>query len=509
MMTMTARARILFIVAALLLSLPLAAREISLDQWFDIELIPAVNEKLLTHPRFKGETIMFVVIDDNAPTPVSNELALSLRDRMLNAALDTEGVRVGWRQGSANPDSSGPVDCTRNSVHYYIGIELSRGLDRRYDVRVRAMDLEDRSWVGGFGSTWRGNLSATQQRALQNLQVDQTFLGARDVPFTRSQTDLLARHLAHELSCALSGQTNGEYVVPLPGDAGDDVLAGTLNLVSNNIASHGAVSISPDAASGNAVLTGQAHAINRSLHQYWLTITPNSPNAGLETLSVSAYVVLADEELNAAASDGGTATIVAARSTTQQPATVSIPSAAGNPVIGPLRVVTPDDDRHCGTEGRFMPASSRWSGHRRCSLLEAKAHLDTIVFVLQHQPQFGLVRLGDADCRSRTTARLVRSGDPMRFPIAWIRSDTGELRHTHQWLLAPTADTFYAIAISDARAARQLANHIDNLPTRCGTSLRPGLTGEPLQTWFTEFAALAARSAESIDWRAIELKDVL
>ncbi len=74
------------------------ARTADLDSWVDGELIPGLIETLTSHPRFKSETLMFVVLANNAPAPVSNALALGLRDRILEAAIDAPGVRIAWRQ---------------------------------------------------------------------------------------------------------------------------------------------------------------------------------------------------------------------------------------------------------------------------------------------------------------------------------------------------------------------------------------------------------------------------
>ncbi|MDH3750686.1 MAG: hypothetical protein OEU40_08830, partial [Gammaproteobacteria bacterium] len=261
----------------LLLALPAtAANERNLNHWVEHELIPIVRQQLVEHPRFKGETVMFVILDDNAPSPVSNELALSLRDRLLDAALHTPGVLLGWQQGrGGGAERSQPVDCTRNDVHYYIGIELSKRLDDTYSAGLRALDLEDRTWVTGFGSSWRGKLTPIQRQAVSNIQTDKTFLGARDVPFTAEQTDLLAAHLAHEMTCTLSRETSGNYIVTATGaETTPDVLDGTAELVSNNLASRLTLEFTAEDEQSNATLSGQAHRIDGPLFQYWLTITP-------------------------------------------------------------------------------------------------------------------------------------------------------------------------------------------------------------------------------------------
>ena len=70
-----------------------ATSERDLERWLDRDAIPFIRQQLLEHPRFRGETVMFVVLEDSAPATFSNALSLSLRDRLLDAAVDTPGVK--------------------------------------------------------------------------------------------------------------------------------------------------------------------------------------------------------------------------------------------------------------------------------------------------------------------------------------------------------------------------------------------------------------------------------
>ena len=75
------------------------SREKDLDRWVDRDLIPYVRQQLIVHPRFRNETVMFVVLHDNAPASASNALALSIRDRLLAArhGLDATPRIAKWR----------------------------------------------------------------------------------------------------------------------------------------------------------------------------------------------------------------------------------------------------------------------------------------------------------------------------------------------------------------------------------------------------------------------------
>jgi hypothetical protein len=460
-----------------------AASEKNLDAWVERELIPGVRKQLTEHPRFKGETVMFVVFEDNAPAPVSNELALSLRDRLLDAALHTPGVVLGWQQGQgATPGLPQATDCARDNVHYYIGIETSKRLDGTYRVNVRALDLEDRSWVTGFGEKWGGKLTPVQRQAERNMQSDTTFLGARDVPFSAEQSDLLARYLAHEMTCELSRATSGNYVVAKThAETSPDTLQGTAELVSNNLANHVTLEFTAKDVQSNATLSGKAHRIDGSLYQYWLTITPKDPNGELAPLSASAYVSLPD-----------TVSPVI-DPVPEVTAAISMPAGHRETLLGPLSVRKAQDTRRC----------------RDCSILATDANADAIVFLLQHQPNYGLVRLADNACRRRTAAHVVTTGSPLEVPIPYVPIGSSDTRETKQWLLSPAAETYYAVAVADTRAARRLANHLDKLPLRCADGIRLGLKNQSLQRWLDHFATLAARNAGQFDWRAIEVRDVL
>ena len=162
-------------------------------------------------------------------------------------------------------------------------------------------------------------------------------------------------------------------------------------------------------------------------------------------------------------------------------------------MISPLTISAPTSGSDC-----FWP----------CSLLRTRANTDSIVFFLEHQANHGLVRLAGDRCRARTTARVARNGEELRFPIAKTTTVSSNWSETYDWEMAAQTDTFYAVVATNAAVARQLANHIDSLPLRCSTSMRPGLKDAELKQWLTEFAVITAKSSEHIDWRAIQVRDI-
>jgi hypothetical protein len=343
---------------------------------------------------------------------------------------------------------------------------------------------------------------------MRQTRIDETFLGARDVPFTLTQTDLLASQLAHKLTCTMKRRVAEEYVVaPDNVEPGLSGLNGTVELISNNLAKRRALTISADASKSNAVLSGKAYPIDGSLFQYWITVTPKDERDDVTPLSASAYIVLPEEQQLARTVPQ--VKQFTTRPAPAKPATISIPNAGKDALIGPLRITAPRSPEDCNNVEPGFQTASYMAGRGRCSLLQAEARSDAIVFFLEHQANLGLVRLAERDCRERSTARIARDGETLMFPIAMTTTAPGNWSETFEWQLEPELDTYYAVVVTNSEIARRVANHIDNLPIRCSEAVRPGLADDQLEDWLSDFAMLTARSSSHIDWRAIRVKDVL
>jgi len=437
----------------------IAARQVSLDNWLVRDLTPFVVEQLTTHPRFKGELVRFVVFEDGNPAPESNALAVALRDQLVDAVIDVEGVKIG-----SPYKSGGAIDCNQDAVHYYIGVEVSDSGNGQHKVDLRVLDLEDRNWATGFAMSWQGHLSRSERRAFQHIAADESFRGQRSVPFSDSQSDLLAAHLAHDLGCQLLRQVSGEYRVALTPDDEETVpLDGVVELVSNNLSGFKTVQVTADADRANAVLRGKAHQINNDLYQYWITISPTDASSVLPTLSVSQYVNL--------------------------PATMFATSLVARSDAGVL-------------------SSIRIVESRNSHALRVRTKEDAVVFFLNHQANHGLVRLADRRCSHRTEARIARANESLEYVLPLLTLARGASSPELDWLLNPDADVYYAIAVSNSKAARALSNHLDQLPRRCSNSIYPGLEGIHLENWLMEFSAVVDQWQPHVDWQAIRVRNI-
>jgi hypothetical protein len=491
------------------LTIPLtavAARKPSVYSWVEHDLTPFVIEQLATHPRFKGQLVRFVVFEDGNPAPRSNELALSLRDLLADAVINAPGVRVGWLNTSSDkPRSQDPIDCTRDTVHYFIGLEISDAGNGNYKVDLRALDLEERSWVAGFSRSWKGSFSHTEYRTYRHVERDKSFLGQRTVPFRVTQPDLLAAYLAHELGCAILRQQSGEYRVTLgTNDKQSRSLDGLVELVSNNLSGQQVLKITADDDQANAVLKGKAHHIDNDLYQYWVIVAPADASSEMPTVSASAYVHLPN--LNADSSDPQSQL----RLTRVPPQNLV---AHGNAdVLAGMHIVELKQNRACTTGVSYAYLSR--NGNRlqsqddHCFAMQVMTSQDAVVFFLHHQRNHGLVRLSDNECRQSAEARIARANETVDYALPLLSLTRDALSPATAWHVDPEADTYYAIAVSDTKAARALSKHLAQLPRRCTVSVRAGLKGARLENWLAEFSKTITQWQPYVDWQAIHVKNV-
>jgi len=474
---------------------PAGGRDGDLDDWLERDLVPYVNQQLGSMPRFRNESFRFVVMQDGRPASEATALALTVRDTIRDAARDVPGIRIAWtgdQHGAGLLADSAPLDCTKNEANYLVGVELAESRHGFFEISVRALDVEERTWVPGFSRTWRGEVTASQQVSIRRTVSDPTFRGERDAPWREFETDLMAAQLARELGCELLRQTDGEYVVAASEINGEvDPTTALAELVGNNLAGMRALQFA--AGDTNAVIAGKAHRIDDDLYQYWVTITPTDADGAMTTLSADAYVRISD-------------TYRAASLVPEE--TAELTGGAGR-FLAAFEVRRLQDPGFC-TSGRtwLSGASNARRGDGDCFALQASATEDAVVFFLNHQLNYGLVRLADEGCRPRTLARIVRAGEQIRHPLPLDTLQSGDWAWSARWSVSPRADTYYVIAATDSKAARALSAHIEKLPQRCSASVRPGLEGDELRRWLDALTEIMTRWSPATDWQGLHVKDV-
>ena len=428
------------------------------ESWVALTVAPALVRELSSHPRFNGETVRVVVFEDDQPAASSNVFAISLRDRLARAIFDTPGIRM------AADDAAGPrLDCTLGDVDYYIGLQIAYLGRDEYRIDLRTLDLTDRTWVTGFDLTWQGQFSQSQLQEYEASAPDPWFRGARAAPFEEGHADLLASKVARELACKSLRQTAGEYVVLLETDP-DDAMSYATELVGNNLAAMAPLKFTSDPARANASLRGQTHAVDGGLSQFWAIIAPLDSSSDLPTLNANAYVQIAQVAADPLES-----------------------LLSRNTVLSPAVIV---------------------DGEGQGTAMRVKAIEDAVVFFLNHQQRYGLVRLASRDCESQPDARVLRSNESFdrALPVSAMNADAASA--ADGWSLEPEGDVYYAVAVSDSTAAYVLARHIRKLPQRCTSAARFGLRGKELETWLTDFADIVDDQRDHVDWQAIQVRNI-
>jgi hypothetical protein len=273
-------------------------------------------------------------------------------------------------------------------------------------------------------------------------------------------------------------------------------MTGALALVRNNLAGQPALQLTSKASAANARLEGKAHAIAGDLYQYWVTIVPTEAPTGnaLPAVSASTYVRLPYT----------TGRKVAQTAPVITPTPIPV-SPVSNQLLTPLRIVEPRKRRACNWRGSYRRAGLVTADHNikrgDCFLLETRAERDASVFLLNYQVIHGLVNLAGRRCGQASPWINARAGQPLHFPTAQdVRQSASA------WQGHPGLESFYAIAVSDRNAARELSAHVDQLPTRCTLSVKQGLEGPELQDWLAGLRDIANRWQHALDWQAVRVE---
>jgi hypothetical protein len=143
---------------ATLLCLPAVAAPLDgdLGSWLDEQAIPQVVSLLSNHPRFKGQVIDIVAMDEGYPTPTMSELVDSMRGQLTLALVRDTQVRI-------------PLEGRCDDVHTVLGIDIDRTSASGFDVTLAMLDLDEGIWVNGTVQRWSGRLTSAQRRMLATV----------------------------------------------------------------------------------------------------------------------------------------------------------------------------------------------------------------------------------------------------------------------------------------------------------------------------------------------------
>jgi hypothetical protein len=426
-----------------------------LDSWFENEIAPWLTEQAGTHPRFKGEPIRVTVFegDDEAATPdqLSTRLAARLDEQFSRAS----GVRLAWRPtlAEAGPGRMfGAPDCRGPEERYLVVIDAMRFGPARAQVRVRALDLGDRTWVPGFTRVWQGRLSTEQSRQLGASGTRQDLKGTRALPFDSDEQDLLAGRVAHRIACQLLAHPAQRPGLWAETGAGTEGAAALPGMIARELARYGVVTMVEGREGADLLLSVDWTGPDAGPERVWVAVTPGREETDLPSARVSLY----------------------ARTTPARPALAAEldPEAVSLEILAqPCRA-----DEHCA--GARPDQGSSYGG-RAMRIRAVGRGLDRVdAFVVA--PDGSLARLDPFACGTGTRRR---SGDD----APWLG------------VTGPGMAVF-AVGATGSGAVRALVRETRRIPAECtGRRLR----GAAMHGWLSDVGRRLARHDEAIVWRAL------
>ena len=430
----------------------------TLDRWLESDLVPYLTQQLSDHPRFRQEPVVLVKLNGDDIQPEIDRLTQGLRLRLRDALLATQGVNLAWepsRKGDIHHRRLASIDCRNTQrARYYIGIEISPLVSGSYRVSVRALDIDERRWVSGFGKSWQGPLTPGEQQALAELGIDEALRGLRMLPFHADQMDLAADYLANNLECLLRQQERDELLVYVEQKKSSlPVLSRLLGMIGSHLSRYGELRITDNRDEGAFILRGEAHRLNDGLYQIWIRLNPRRSGTHLAGMDTATYI--------------------------RTSAVDNLAAGPEKPQISKLSLSP--------TAGRSFACNE--SGDQDCYNLEVDTVGAEELFLFAYDAQTGVGRLKPGRCRtSQEPATGARQG---RYRISGIQlpENRGE-------------GTVYAIAANGRRLREALNRHIDRIPDRCDGG-SDGLSSEELDRWLDGLDRLIDGHRQTLAWSAV------
>lgn len=180
----------------------------ALGRWLDTEVLPELGRTLGEHPRFKGETIRVVSLENGQPTHRASRLHQAVEAHLTQRLLRTSGARIAW---SDQPRKSCGIE---QPAVYLLGVEIERDGTRYHKLNIGMIDVAESVWVSGVSHSWRGRLTATEKAALRQ-QAGTAPAGTVDNPMSVQASADIARSMHRDLKCAHPEGLNGPvYLQP-------------------------------------------------------------------------------------------------------------------------------------------------------------------------------------------------------------------------------------------------------------------------------------------------------
>ncbi|MGD8267877.1 MAG: DUF4384 domain-containing protein [Desulfobacterales bacterium] len=445
----------------------------ALDEWLDASLIPYLRQQFGQHPRFKGQPLLLVRMQNDNVQPHIDELTDHIRAKIVDALVAEPGLDLYWRPATPphqHHQSLTDITCgDKRKINYYIGIDcrLTR-LEQKLEVRVRALNLAEHKWVSGFGRSWQGTPTAAQRAALKRERPDAYLRGLRPLPFADNQPDLLASYLAHNLSCLFQQGAADDLLVHVEAPPAESpaFFRTTLKLVGKYLARFREVEVTDDPHRASVTVSAAIHSIHENMYQIWVTAMDRRQKKYLPGAETEAYVLIEPPEQR-----------LTADIRHQDPAPDVVPfdqpAERPRPLISSFHLITSPGPKACSTDTPWQSGFRRLNTGARlptgsCLAVEIRLSSPARIFLIGQDARGDLTRLFPSSCPDfETIAPVLASGRRFQFPPLF---DAG--KRVLELEGAPGLERVYAIAVTAPDLADRFGDQLDQLQGLCAPGRR-------------------------------------
>ncbi len=417
-------------------------------RWLDADVAPQLVERLGRHPDFRHAVIDFMAVTDGAPSGDSTRLHAAVKHHLRQRLIAVEGLQL-------HLEAAASACAPARSVDYAIAIEIDRGSGRDARITVALLDLHQRVWVSGLGSSWQGRLTQAQRRAHEQ-STQRAVPGSASSPFAAREATAVAASLLEQIQCLLPRGVDGGVFLETPDDPQLEQIALELRR--------------------RLLLTPLFVPVERAQDAEWqLRVQANRDFGSTAELVVELIDRGSDARQRLAAA-------FIQRGPVAGNAHVVPPTVASAPVsqwqtrspLSPLTVAATQRGGVCRDNRGDACAEVRME------LAEA-AHL--LVFSTSNQVVSVPQCRGDTELREPGEYRF-------RLPV-------GANAAAHR-----PATGFYAIAVRDREAAQALQRIVAGAPGACGRSAET-----ERDAWINRLDAALQRFGHTVHWRAVHLDE--
>ncbi len=275
-----------------------------LDQWMEETAVPYLIKELGGHPMFKNQPFLLVSMKGDNVRPEIDDLTAQIREGIIDGLMTEPGVNLTWRP-SEKPwelvKSVGDIECVKHrKTQFYLGLDVGlTSVEKMLYVKIKALDLEEEKWVSGFGLSWTEKPTPAQLAALERERPDELLHGQRPFPYNGTQSDLLAAHLARDLSCRFAPGERDEMIVYVERKDSENIVffRNTFGLLKNYLAKFREVTVTDDPGRAKITVEAGVHPVHEGLHQVWAAARYKDGKKYVPGTETDAYVDLTPEEM--------------------------------------------------------------------------------------------------------------------------------------------------------------------------------------------------------------------